>query len=661
MSLKKHNWEILFGIWLGLHFQIALAATKAGSHESATQKRPLLTQVTDTQTELENPRELYQELLALREQLSEIPLPTELSSERVWGPNTPEGKAHQLMKKMALGYAELFEVHRATPGRDGNPFPFLEGVTKIFRDRALAGIKGGVSAAERLWEQELSLAMAKRGEKQTTQEILEKLMENRSLWAARNEMGQSLPLISGSNRITDSYELSQPALFALGVSSWASQKLSNGQPLNPEDRSILSKALSEHFSHPFFEDPAKSPNSRGSLDISQIATWGKIYSIDIINQIESQPELVKSAPSILRDRKSREALKSAIQDNLYFNLKAFKKDPSMENGVGGSFFHTSLTFSALGVLKKEQIDDLFPNFRMIREEKNDGSYPYTPARGPNSGETQRSSAGRGASVSLARLLHDPSKESAEKAVEALEQFFSYSGSHKAHVAREGVHSGNDAIAPYYWAPGLQSAGKLAKLVSEKAHLLSSEFQGRLEQVLVNVNNAAKASFDPRTNVVTHPGVSTFQQTGPTFSTGLTMSALHDVDTALKNLKHSTPRQREEEPPPSSRLLGLSDLIQTGSLRTEEELNKALRQFDSLMGNYEDTSKSKVGSVFKQLELAPGSASFNLLISRVLSQANRELTPKEKGFLIELRQIQGEDLITQKTKEFIEMALPRGNH
>ena len=140
-----------------------------------------------------------------------------------------------------------------------------------------------------------------------------------------------------------------------------------------------------------------------------------------------------------------------------------------------------------------------------------------------------------------------------------------------------------------------------------------------------------------------------------------MSALHDVDTALKNLKHSTPRQREEEPPPSSRLLGLSDLIQTGSLRTEEELNKALRQFDSLMGNYEDTSKSKVGSVFKQLELAPGSASFNLLISRVLSQANRELTPKEKGFLIELRQIQGEDLISQKTKEFIEMALSRGNH
>ena len=593
----------------------------------------------------------YSELVQMKNLLSTLPLPNKFDSFQKSETNPDLAKVQSLMRRMAHTYTELFDYHRRFPGKDVNDFPIIEDINEILRKQTGAERYGGVSPAEVLWENELSMAMAESGVKRDTGAVLDALAKNRGSWAAHNSMGSSLPNLKDAARTIPSYDLSKSALVALGIASWASSKIKNGSNLTESERQLVEKTLSTLFSHPYFSTPDRGPDSAGKIDLGQISTWGKIYSLDVINLISSDPQLLKLAPQKIKDSTQRASLVKTIQDNLFLNLTALKSNPAMEDGIGGSFFHTSLTFAAFGVLRKEQIDFLYPKFRMIREAKGDGTWPYTPARGPNSGETRRSSSARAAPVALTQLIHDPSEKSANEGVKALEQLFNFSGSLKAHVAREGVHSGEDYLAPYYWAPGLQSAGKLAKQLSDQQHLLSPEYKARLSNVINNLTNSARASYETNHGIITHPGVATFQQLGPTFSTSLTMNALHNLELAANGLSKS----RETPRGPS-----LTERLKKGLPQTEAEIEAVLQQFDELADLNQGIDGKKIKTILDELKIVHTTGEFNLLITRTLSQTSHQLSEKEKAFLIEAAETYGDDLISQKIREMAKLALSKRN-
>ena len=485
----------------------------------------------------------YESLLRKFDQLKELPLPSFFTPVTVYLPGSPDANTHQHIRDMAALYVELLNAHRGLVGKNTPSFPFLGKMTSWLREGAV--VLGDVNspaaevraAGERMWEYELSEAVARNGAGLSAPSVMDRLQANRGAWGERNPLGSPIPDLVDAGAIPSSWTLSQRSLVALGTTSWAAARIDRGAALSDLDHGIVKRSLAAMLAHPFISAHQPPAHSRHHIDISQIAVWAEIFAIRTLDLVDQHPLLISSFPSNLQSPDTRAALKCSLQDDICRSIEAFKRDPEMNKGIGGSFFHTSLTFTAISALRSDQRDPLTSLYlaKVYKDGAADDLWPYDTTRGFHVTETPRSSAGRGLAVNYCRFVSDPSTAHAQKAIAALEQFYMYSGSLQANVSREGTHAGPDLLAPYYWAPGLYHAGRLCSEISERPTLLRSEDSLRLRDITGKIVRSALASFDPRHAVITHPGEATFQQIGPTFSTGLTMAALRDLDHALRIL------------------------------------------------------------------------------------------------------------------------------
>ncbi len=482
-------------------------------------------------------QEQYGQLMKSFEALKELPLPTVFVPGVEHPGDSAEAHTQLHVRELAIRYAELLAIHRDAVGKNTPSFPFLAKMTTWIREGTLvlpsrdASPRGVREALEQMWEYELSEAIAKAGKEITIPVVMDRLQENRTAWAAKNTMGSVIPHLRDADSISSSWTLSQQTLVALGITNWAVAKIERGENLSGEERALAQNSLRAMLEQPIFDLSRASRQERLGTDISQIAVWARIFALRVLEDVEPHPDIIALLPEGLRDPAKRQNLKLLLQDDIYRTVSAFKKNSAMNVGKTGSFFHTTMTFSAIAALRPEHRDALAPFYleKVFKSGATESVWPYDPTRGLHVVETPRSSASRGLSVQYCRFLLTPSAENAEKAIAALERFYMYSGSLQANVAREGTHAGPDRIAPYYWAPGLYYAGRLCSALSESNEIMTPEDRRRLAMVSEQITTSALASFMPRHNIITHPGQATFQQIGPTFSTALTMTALRDLE------------------------------------------------------------------------------------------------------------------------------------
>lgn len=483
-----------------------------------------------------DPGEKYAVLLSLFEQLKNLPIPESFTPGARYPEGSPDAKVHHLVREMATTYCELLNTHRGFVGRNTPSFPFLGKLITWTREGTITlphkdAVPSQVRAAiELMWECELSDAISQGGKSYSVEFVMDQLKGNRQAWAATNNMGASIPDLVDARSIPASWSFSQHTLYALGITNWAASKLASGEPLQTQDRTIIQKALSEMCAQPALDLSRIARGNNNGVDISQIGLWSKIFALRVLGDVEDHQELIELLPENLRKGTNRGIVKRSLQDGVLRDVLAFKKDPKLNVGLGGSFFHTTMTFSALSSLRPDQQEVVVPDYLEVlaKAGSTDDVWPYDPTRGFHVAETPRSSAGRGMPIHYCRFLFKPSTENAQKAISALDQFYNYSGTLQANVSREGTHAGPDRIAPYYWAPGLYYAGRLCLELSRRPDLLSPQDVTRLALVTEKITTSALASFDPRHRIITHPGIGTFQQTGPTFSTALTMAAFRDL-------------------------------------------------------------------------------------------------------------------------------------
>lgn len=488
-------------------------------------------------------REKYEKLLQSFEALQGLPIPASYTPGVENPADSVETNALACVRDIAAQYTTLLAIHRDSVGKDLPSFPFLGKMTTWIREGALVlpskDTPPGAAryAIEQMWEYELSEAIALEGRKTTIPFVMNELHENRQAWSSRNSMGRVIPRLVDAESISSSWGFSQHTLFALGITSWAAAKLERGEVLSPEDQLVTQRALRSMLDQTIFDLSRVLRGERLGRDVSQIAVWARIFGLRVLEDAGRHPELIALLPEAVREEKSRQALNVSLRDDIHRSVSAFRQNNKMNTGITGSFFHTSMTFSALAAVSPDHRESLVPYYleKVLKQGTSESVWPYDPTRGFHVVETPRSSAGRGLPVHYCRLLTDRSATNAEKAISGLEQFYTYSGSLQANVSREGTHAGPDRLAPYYWAPGLYYAGRLSAELSQAHDILGPQEFRRLAIITDKITTAGLASFVQRHRIITHPGEATFQQIGPTFSTALTMAALRDLESARRLL------------------------------------------------------------------------------------------------------------------------------
>lgn len=572
-------------------------------------------------------------------------------------------KNQEAINNLAKLYAE--EVYRRnldTPGTDSSVVPFLEDFTKKIRQAGKESYGG--STLERAWEHALSKAMNDLATS-SSDEVLNDVFKNYSQWARQNDMGESLPRIAGAPRIRDSWDFAGETLESMGLAAAAAAKLQAGKELTSEEENLLKASLNKWADHPYVK-LRPNENNEPSLRTqgNQVLKWGKVFSIELMRELERTPGLQEFLPSSLKEEGAFKTLQTAMEKSLLGNFKTFFGGTT-EDGVGGSNDHSAMAFAMLNSLNPKDQGDFMNRLNELLDSKGSkpGLFPYAPFRNLPINASYRDSAGRAVALALAQFQSNPNEENMQKALDGLEQFNDFSGSLRSHVTRSGVHAGTDRLAPYYWSPNLFSAGRLVsemgRAVQQNPNSFSEESKSRLTRGIDFLEKSVLSTWNPDTQSFAHMGKETYQQLGPPAVTAPSLTTLRHIGLARSYLGNhgvpspETPRPQQDKDedvpsapavPPISNdpaLVAFSNKLKDGLPQSNDGLAALQSDFNSLLSSKAPKTIKDLKDILQSVGLKEGTPEHGFFLSEALKDWKGSLGPNEISQLISLKDSKGD--------------------
>jgi hypothetical protein len=467
-------------------------------------------------------------------------------------------KFEDRFKKMAELYVGMHYKQR-DPGRENMKFtgllgPLYEEIRRLERDlkrNVKKGIPESVNAGggplERAWEAALTRALDEKAKNVTPVEFSQGLLAIQKDWQAGEAHGLSVASTQAG------WQFTGEALRSVGLLSNISILQKNGQAIPLEMKEQAKKDLARFVDGKFFakrtEEGKPEIAKELSMSPNQVLKWGKIYSIDTLNLLEKNSSLRDLLPEKFQDEKVIAEYKRAFQESLAKNLEVALPNESAEtDSRGSSDNHTAMVFASLAALPADLRDPLAKKFlKLIEEPKPQTStdqfgrtfqtprppaggsthlLQYAPWRQLPINESERSSAGRYVPYALVKYQTEPTEANREILIKSLENFHLYSGSLRSEVPRGGVHAGADHLAPYYYHPALDAAGKAMTVLAETLPTDSTQAaKSRLSTLRGNLERSALSTYDPTTKIHLSPGEGTYQGVGPVWTAAHSSAAL----------------------------------------------------------------------------------------------------------------------------------------